>query len=145
VVAWYLLVSSCALYDAIDGLEQLLPSATASPASTASAASFRCANHECGCASREACRQRCCCEDDSSPRRPDAPRRSGAVHLLAALACHGGSHGGAALVPSLDPAVVAPFTLVIPPRVHAAVEVLASTLVAPLDGDALDKVPIATA
>ena len=149
MVAWYLLVSSCALYDVVDAIGRLAPTAPAPQAASAGAgagaAGFRCAHHECGCASRESCREHCCCADESTPRRPDAPRPSGAVHFLSALACHGGSNGGVALVPMLDPAVVATFTLVIPPRVHAEVEVSAPPPVVPIDGDALDKVPIATA
>ncbi len=145
LVAWYLLASSCALYDVIDAIGRLAPFAATSLDASSGAAGSRCAHHACGCASSEACRQHCCCADEPAPRRPDAPRPSGTERLLCALACHGGSNGGVALVPALDPAVVAASDLVFPPRVHAAIERLAPAPVVALDADALDKVPIATA
>jgi hypothetical protein len=144
VVAWYLLASSCALFDVIDGIERLVPSSTSQRAVNA-AEGFRCAHHDCGCANSEACRRRCCCEDEATPRRPDAARSSATIHFLSALACHGGSNGGVTVVPMLDPAVVASFSLVIPPRLPATVVVHAASHAPALDGNALDKVPIATA
>jgi hypothetical protein len=142
LVAWYLLVSSCALYDAIDAVEQLSPRATAA---RVAAPGFRCAHHACGCTDAEACRRHCCCEDEPASPRPDAARPDGTIHLLRALACHGGSNGGLALVPLADPAVLAFDPIVIPPRIPAALVVLASSHVPALDGRAPDKVPIALA